>query len=51
MVKIIKNNFGWYVKCPRLSTRGEWGFKFGSNLVHVVVECPLSGIMKVNSSL
>ena len=31
-----------YVKCPRLSTRGEWGVKIGSKLVHVVVEWPLS---------
>ena len=32
---------GEYVKCPRLSTRGDEGVKIGQNLVHVVVECPL----------
>ena len=33
---------GGYVKCPRLSTRGGEGVKNGQNLVHVVVECPLT---------
>ena len=33
---------GGDVKCPRLSTRGGEGVKIGQNLVHVVVECPLS---------
>ena len=31
-----------YVKCPRLSNLGGKGVKIGQNLVHVVVECPLS---------
>ena len=33
---------GGYVKCPHMSTRGGEGVKNGQNLVHVVVECPLS---------
>ena len=32
-----------YVKSPRLSTRGGEGVKNGQNLVHVDVECPLTG--------
>ena len=32
---------GGYVECPRLSTRGGEGVRFGSKLVYVVVECPL----------
>ena len=35
---------GGYVKSPRLSTRGGEGVKNGQNLVHVVVECPLTAI-------
>ena len=33
---------GGVVKSPRLSTRGGEGVKNGQNLVHVIVECPLS---------
>ena len=33
---------GRVVKCPRLSTRGGEEVKIGQNLVHVVVEWPLS---------
>ena len=37
---------GRYVKCPRLTTWGEWGVKIGSNLVHIVVEWPLTRVCK-----
>ena len=40
---------GGYVECPRLSTWGGEGVKFGSKLVHVVVECPLRIIISDNN--
>ena len=39
---------GGYVEYPRLSTRGGEGVKIWSNLVHVVVECPLNGLNYVH---
>ena len=31
----------WSMKCPYLSTWGEWVVRKGQNLVHMVFECPL----------
>ena len=34
-------------KCPRLSTRGGEGVKNRQNLVHVVIEWPLSKVLLI----